>query len=111
VSKEYYEEEIHFQEEIDRLNRTLELKEDVKVTHNPKGITIEFPKNFNYKNIKAQVKLIRNTDTKQDIEEAIKLDSLIYFIPNDRLAKGRYSFKLIWEYEKDSYQLNKKIDY
>lgn len=111
VSKEYYKEEIHFQEEIDRLNLALELEEDVKVTHNSEGITLKFPNNFDYTNIKARVKLIRNSDTRHDIEEAIKLDSLIYFIPDDRLAKGRYTFKLIWEYHEDFYQLNKKIDY
>jgi len=69
VSKEYYKEEIHFQEEIDRLNNALKLSENVEIDTNSNGIIIQFPSNMDYKRITAHLKLIRNADTSFDIEK------------------------------------------
>lgn len=111
VSEEYYKEELHYQEEIDRLNKAQKLTENVTIQTNTKGITIQFPNSLDYKNITAQLKLIRNANTTFDIEKELKLDSLSYLIPDKELVKGRYSLKLIWTINDNSYQLNKKIDY
>lgn len=111
VSEEYYKEELHYQEEIDRLNNAKKLTKNVTIERNEKGITIQFPSNIDYKSITAQLKLIRNANTTFDIEKELKLDSLSYLIPDKELVKGRYTLKLIWKSNENSYQLNEKIDY
>ena len=111
VSKEYYKEEMHYQEEINRQNKALELNENVTIDTNSNGINILFPSTMDYKEITAHLKLMYNTDASFDIEKEIKLDSLSYQISDKELVKGRYLLKLIWKINENSYQLNEKIDY
>ncbi|HIP48027.1 MAG TPA: hypothetical protein EYG92_03560 [Lutibacter sp.] len=111
VSKEYYKEEMHYQEEIDRLENASKLNENIEIDTNSNGITIQFPSSMDYKEITAHLKLMYNTDTSFDIEKEIKLDSLSFQISDKDLVKGRYLLKLIWEINENSYQLNEKIDY
>jgi hypothetical protein len=111
VSEEYYKEELHYQEEIDRLNNAGNLEENVQVKQSKEGLTIIFPSNFDYKNIKTTIKLQRLSDGDLDIIKELKLDSLSYLIPNKDLVKGHYVLKLNWEYNGETYQFREKINY
>ncbi len=111
VSKEYYKEEVAYQDEIDRLNNANELKTNIRTQKNAKGISIFFPPETDYKKIHAHIKLQRTNNLNFDIEKEIVLDSLTYLISDKELIKGRYVLKLNWEYEGIPYQYREKIDY
>lgn len=111
VSDEYYKEEIHYQQEIDRLNNAALLNQNLVAKNTSKGLELIFPDSLDYKKITANLKLQRIADDSFDITKKISLDSLIYLIPNKHLIKGRYSLKVDWEYDSIPYQLKKKIDY
>jgi len=111
VSEEYYKEELHYQDEIDKLDNAAKLEHDVNIKQTSKGIELQFPIGFDYKKINAYLKLQRPANEELDIEKEIKLDSLTYLIPHNLLVKGRYNLKLDWESNSIKYQLKKKIDY
>jgi hypothetical protein len=46
-----------------------------------------------------------------DLKIELKLDSLSLLIPSEKLIKGNYNIKVVWNYEKISYQLNEKYKY
>lgn len=111
VSKEYYKEEVAYQDEIDRLNNANKLKDNVKVQKSSKGIFLVFPPETDYNKIHAFLKLQRTNNADFDIEKEIVLDSSTYLIPYKDLVKGRYALKLNWEYKDIPYQYREKIDY
>ncbi len=111
VSEEYYKEEIHYQQEIDRLNNAVELTQNLVVKRTPEGLSLIFPDTFDYSKISANLKLQRIADESFDITKKLKLDSLTYLVPDKHLVKGRYSIKIDWEYGGIPYQLKEKIDY
>lgn len=111
VSKEYYKEEINYQQEIDRLNNAIELTQNLVVKPSSKGLELVFPDTFDYAKITAHLKLQRISDDNFDITKQLVLDSLTYLIPDKHLIKGRYTIKVNWEYDSIPYQLKDKIDY
>lgn len=111
VSEEYYKEELHFQNEIDRLENAMKLNQDVIVKQSAKGLELVFPSDFDYQKITAHLKLQRVSNVDLDIEKDINLDSITYHIPDNSLVKGRYNLKLNWEYNNIPYQLKQKIYY
>jgi len=111
VSEEYYKEELHFQDEINSLNNASQLKENVKIQHSDKGIEVVFPGSFDPKKIEGYVDLQRANDSKLDLKIDLNLDSLSLLIPSEKLIKGTYNIKVVWNYEKIPYQLNEKYKY
>lgn len=111
VSEKYYEEEIHYQDEIDRLNNAAGLAQNVVINKTDKGIELVFPNTFDYTKITAHLKLYRIANKDLDLIKNIKLDGLTYTIPDKHLARGMYSLKLNWEYNGTPYQLKEKIRY
>ena len=49
VTENYYEEEVAYQDQIERIERSKDLSQSVKLNHNPsnKIIVLEFPSDFN----------------------------------------------------------------
>lgn len=111
VSEEYYKDELHFQQEIDRVNNALQLKQNVELSKSDKGIHVVFPPIFEADKIKGFVELQRANDDKLDLKTEIVLDSMQMIIPADKLRKGSYNIKVVWDYEKMPFQLNQKFNY
>ncbi len=111
VSEEYYKEELHYQNEIDRLENANKLKQDIVINHTSKGLEFVFPSGFDYQKISGLLKLQRISNAELDFEKEIKLDSLTYLIPDNSLVGGYYNLKLNWEYDGIPYQLKQKISY
>ena len=88
VSEQYYNDEIHFQQEIDQTKNASALIKNVKLMKSEKGIHIVFPDIFEAEKIKGVVDLQRANDSKLDLSAPIKLDSLQMIIPSDQLKKG-----------------------
>ncbi len=109
--EDYYKEEIHYQQEIDRLNNAATLTQNLIVNNTSKGLELVFPSNFDFSKISAHLKLQRISDESFDITKNLVLDSLTYLIADKHLIKGRYSMKVNWEYDNIPYQLKEKIDY
>jgi len=112
VSEKYYEEELNYQEEIDRQNNAAKLPQNIIATTSKKGLEFTFPPNFDYSKITGHIKLQRSSiEDDLDIERDFTLKDSILLISDKQLVKGRYIVKLDWKYDTTGYQFRKKIDY
>ncbi len=113
VTDNYYAKEIKYQQQIDRMNRTNEMTESVKINSDNEFIKIIFPKSSNLKNIKGTIQFYRPSDSGQDFTLPLVIDSSDQqLIPSKILKKGFWKIKLDWTessldyYKESSFVIN-----
>jgi len=107
VTQDYYKKESLAQSDIDKQNNANALKNKVTINNTEAGITVTFPAEFDYKEIKGKVSLYRPSSQKLDFEVPISLSSPHLLIPKSVLAGGRWDISIDWNYKNSSY-LNKE---
>lgn len=110
VVDEYYKHDVHFGDEMIRVQNAHDLVQKPLVASTVNGITIDFPSVFIPKNIKGKVSLYRPSNKKLDFEVPISLSSSTLLIPKTSLVGGRWDINMEWQYEGKSY-LTKEIVY
>jgi nitrogen fixation protein FixH len=110
VVEDYYKQELNFQQTINKKQNAKDLLESVKITKSTEGILIEFPNQFNPREIKGTVSLYRPSNQKLDFEKVLSLSSSHLLIPTSELVSGRWDITLDWTYEGISY-LSKEVIY
>ncbi|WP_196894462.1 FixH family protein [Aureivirga marina] len=111
VSDEYYKEELHYQEQIDKMNNANNLEENLKILQTEKGLEVVFPKEFDTNKIQGTIYLQRLSKKELDINVPIELMSNVLIIPKEKLLEGRYDVKIDWTYNGKGYLFKKKIRY
>lgn len=107
VADDYYEQELKYQNEIDKKDRTDKLSEQVNINIDSEYLTIIFPKAY-ASDITGKINFYRPSDKKLDFALDIKSDtSGQQFIPTNKLAKGLWKVKVDWLHSGKEY-LNKK---
>ncbi len=97
VKENYYEEEIKYQQQIDRLKRTRKLSEEIKYRQIDGGLVIKFPKEIDAKNIEGNILLYRPSDENKDFKLSLNLDEEREQTINiTKLDKGFWRIKLNW---------------
>lgn len=110
VVEEYYKHDIHFQDEMARIQNAHDLKIKPTITVNTNGISIVFPSDFKPKAIKGTVALYRASNKKFDFEVPISLkDSSSLFISKDKLIGGEWKINMEWQYKGKSYLTKEEI--
>ncbi|PWA06121.1 FixH family protein [Flavobacterium psychrotolerans] len=110
VVEEYYKHDIHFGDEMTRIQNAHDLAQKPVIAVTSEGITISFPDVFSPKNIKGKVSLYRPSNKKLDFEVPISLSSPTLLIPKISLVGGRWDINMEWQYEGKSY-LTKEVIY
>ena len=110
VTEDYYKKEQQVQGDIEKQQKANKLEHKVAIKKSAEGITIEFPSDFDYNNIKGKVSLYRPSNQKLDFEIPISLSSSNLLIPNSNLVVGLWDISVDWTYNESSY-LNKKTMY
>ena len=103
VVEEYYKHDVHFGDEMVRIQNAHDLAQKPIITNTPEGITIVFPVVFVPKNIKGNVSLYRPSNKKLDFEVAISLSNSTFLIPKKSLVGGRWDINMEWQYGGKSY--------
>jgi len=111
VSEDYYRDELHYQEEIDKLKKASELKEDVSLVRNSEGLTIRFPEDFDTSKITGTIYLQRPSNKSLDLRIPIELQQNNILIPDESLATGKYLVVVDWKYEASEYMFKDEIFY
>ncbi|MCF6350678.1 MAG: FixH family protein [Flavobacteriaceae bacterium] len=109
VSKEYYKDEINYQQEIDALTNAKKLEENVKLENRKDGIVIIFPKEFS--NINGVIQFQRASDVELDFNLPIKLTNNQLLIPREKLVQGLYNVKIDWTVNNVKYLFKEKHSY
>ena len=103
VVEEYYKHDVHFGDEMIRIQNAHDLPQKPTILKNSEGIAIVFPRVFVPKNITGKVSLYRPSNKKLDFEIPISLTNTTLLIPNKSLVGGRWDISMEWQYAGKSY--------
>lgn len=105
VSKDYYEQELKYQNKIDKIKRTHTLLQQLSYEINKKTLLLKFPSQFKGQQIKGVVYFFRPSDEKMDkIINFSAIDtSLVLKINTNQFKKGLYKIEIDWETNNEKY--------
>lgn len=110
VSPDYYAQELVYQDKKESEERNNNLTSPAMIYCNEEGIRIEFPKDFEFKNITGTINVFRPSDKSKDFTVNISSDSNhTQVIPVNNLEKGMWRVKLSYNYNNESYYSEKQI--
>ncbi|MGW1455807.1 FixH family protein [Salegentibacter agarivorans] len=111
VTEEYYQKELHYQEEIDAENNAFSLEENIRDRRVKDGWIVEFPKNLELSKISGNLNFYRPSNAKLDFNIPLELTSHQIFIADKNLVEGRWNINIHWEYEETPYLYKNEIVY
>jgi predicted RND superfamily exporter protein len=108
VTKDYYKEELAYQDKIDHMQNVNGLSAPVAVNYTEKGLRIDFPPES--LNAIGELRLYRPSDATMDISIQFKLVSeTSVSLPTDTYQTGLWVLKVSWEKDSEKYYLEEKI--
>ena len=103
-SKDYYAQELVFQNQIDKSNRARALASTVKWEVTKGKIIITYPQQFLTSELSGNVFLFKPSDNNADVYFQIKTDEqLKQEISTTTLSKGMYKIRIDWAVGKETY--------
>jgi hypothetical protein len=97
VADDYYDQEIKYQQQIDRIKRTNKLDEKNIIVFNGTTINVTIPESLMNRDLTGEIYFYRPSDEKSDIKIPLYTDSLgVQVIPVSSLVKGLWSVKVNW---------------
>ena len=108
-SKDYYTKGIKYQDEIDKMERTKELPEQLDIRVEQSLIILNFPKIFKSTELNGKIYCYRPSDDSKDFIINVETDSSsTQSIPTNNFLKGFWRLKIDWNGKGNSY-LDEKI--
>ncbi len=111
VTKDYYQDELQYQDEIDAEENSNNLSIKVTSKRTSEGYLLIFPENLDENKIKGNVFLYRPSNKQLDFDLPLVLSESNLLIPDKRLLEGRWNITVKWEYEGKPYIYRDKIRY
>jgi hypothetical protein len=103
-SKDYYAQELVFQNQIDKSNRARALASSVKWEVTKGKIIITYPQQFVGRKLIGNAFLFKPSDNNADVNFQIKTDEqLKQEISTSTLSKGMYKIRIDWAVGKETY--------
>lgn len=112
VESDYYQKELNYQKQIDRMRSTEQLTEKPVYAYIPTQnmMTVKFPESLYKNGVKGTISFFRPSSKEHDFDISLSLDSsglqlvdLIDCIP------GKYKFKLLWTNNSTEYYIEDMI--
>lgn len=110
VVEDYYQQELQYQNDIDKVENTKTLSEQITWSRTSDGLLIVFPKDI-ASSIEGNVFLYRPSNKQLDFEIPISLSDHHLLIPDNRLLDGRWNMVIEWKDPKKSYLYKTAITY
>ena len=111
VSEDYYGDELHYQEEIDKINNASKLEVDVTMVRTADGLTFRFPEDLEPEKISGTISLQRPSNKSLDLKMPIELTDSDFLIPDQNLASGKYIIVVDWKHQNSEYMFKDEIFY
>lgn len=109
VSKDYYKEELRFQDKIDRINNAAKLS-NVRVDQDASAITIHLPAEQKGYAVSGDAFFYCITDERKDFHTPLQVDSsATQVVLKKALQKGAYNLKINWQLGKEAYYFEEKL--
>ncbi len=105
VEKDYYQKDLAYQDQIDRIDRTnlLSDKPTIDISGENGNILVKFPIQKN-ENIEGTIKFFKPSNSRYDFETTIKTDSLgVQEIDTKSMVRGFWKVNLDWKIDSIEY--------
>jgi len=110
VADDYYDKEIKYQHQIDRIERTKKLNEENIIAYNGTTIIIKLPPKLKNKNVEGEIHFYRPSDASADLRIPLSIDSSgVQVIPVSALTKGLWTVKVDWLVHGNEYFNEKRL--
>jgi nitrogen fixation protein FixH len=97
VSPDYYQQELKFQEQIDRQNQSATLEQQPTVEVSATYVTVRFPAAIAAEDHSGTIRFYRPSDSSKDFATPLQLDSSgVQMVASDKFIKGFYEAQLTW---------------
>lgn len=111
VTEDYYTEELDYQNDINKLENSKKLNENISYKKTEDGLIIQFPKDIDPGKIIGKLFLYRPSNKQLDFETPLSLSKPYLLIPDKSLVDGRWNIKIDWQYNGNSYLFKESINY
>ena len=111
VTEDYYADELQYQNDINKLENSKTLKNNISYQRTTDGLLIKFPKELDHTSIKGKMFLYRPSNKQLDFETEISLSNPHLLIPDKRLVDGRWNITIDWQYNGNNYLFKESINY
>lgn len=109
VTKDYYAQELKYQQKIDQMERTNALSAELQYVFSDGGLVISFPKDFNGKVLAGNIVLYCPSDEKKDIKQDFSIQGNTITVPVPVNYKGAFELHINWQAGGQQYYYEKKI--
>ena len=110
VRKDYYEEELRHQQQIDRVSRTAHVRHDIMVTTDATSLTFKLPTESAKAQLKGEVQLYRPSDAKLDQKVALAVnESGLQRIDVSTLKGGLWKLRVSWKQGDAEYYFDQSV--
>ena len=108
VSNNYYEKELKYQEQINKINNTKTLKQGIKIESNGSAVIITYPGECN--KVTGEISFYKPSDAKNDFKMNIESGSdLKQVISTEKLTKGLWKVQISWAMDGKDYFNEEKV--
>lgn len=111
VSEDYYKDELHYQEEIDKLNNAAALEVNLTVSRTSEGLLLRFPGNLDPGKISGNIRVQRPSKKALDLELPVQLSGYEQLIPDEKLVSGKYLISVDWKHGESEYLFKEELFY
>ncbi|HEX4957368.1 MAG TPA: FixH family protein [Lacibacter sp.] len=104
VSKDYYKDELQYQQVIDGSNNANALTTELMLVQTDKGISVQFPQEMKGRVLQGEIWFYCSYDERKDLR--LKIDATneaVQLIESSRLAAATYSVKTTWKADDTPY--------
>ncbi len=110
VTSDYYQEELRFQQQIDKANAVKDLGAVPMITANAEAIEIQFPDTLMQQGITGKIRLYRASDASKDVVMDLRpgADGM-QLVSTENLLTGLYDVKLSWSSGGEDYYYERSI--
>ncbi|HEY1170554.1 MAG TPA: FixH family protein [Verrucomicrobiae bacterium] len=110
VRKDYYEEELRHQQQIDRVNRTAQLRQDITVTTDTTSLTFKLPTEHATGKPTGEVQLYRPSDASLDKKLTLAVnESGLQRIDASELKGGLWKLRVSWRLGEAEYYFDQSV--
>ena len=97
VAENYYDQEINYQQHIDRMERTNQLQKKQIISFDGAIVRINIPNSVLSERLSGEIYFYRPSDSNSDIKIPLVPDSSgVHVIPVESLEKGYWKIKVNW---------------
>ena len=109
VTKDYYDQELKYQNIIDQSANTAKLSAPLVIERSVGELTINFPVEMKDKQKSIDFYLYLPADAKRDFRKLINISENEFTQPLPQAMRGNYELKLSWEVDGVKYYFEKKL--